>query len=72
MVKTTKAHIRATEKWEAKAYDKILIRFPKGTRDRIKSTGESVNGYVVRHILASLDSQETPGDTARDTQTDQD
>lgn len=66
MVKTTKAHIRATEKWEAKAYDKVLIRFPKGTRERIKTTGQTVNGYVVRCVLASLGDTETPGDAQTD------
>lgn len=69
--KASAAKMAATERWESKAYDRIMIRFPKGTRARIKSTGESVNGYVVRHILASLGDTETPGDTARDAQTDQ-
>ena len=67
MAKVTQAHIRATSKYEAKAYDKILVRFPKGTRDRIKSTGESINGYVVRCVLASLGDTETPGDAQSST-----
>ena len=36
----SKAHIRATTKWEAKAYDKIMIRIPKGERDRYKQAAE--------------------------------
>ena len=52
--KASPARMAANERWENKAYDKALIRFPKGTRERIKATGQSVNGYVVRVVLASL------------------
>ena len=38
--KVTEAHIRATEKWEKENYDKVLVRFPKGTKERIKETGD--------------------------------
>lgn len=57
--KASAARMAANERWESKAYDRIMIRFPKGTRDRIKSTGESINGYVVRCVLSRLDDQET-------------
>ena len=45
--------------WERDNYDRIVIRFPKGTKDRITATGESINGYVVRSVLSCLDDQET-------------
>ena len=64
--KASAAKMAATERWESKAYDRIMIRFPKGTRERIKTTGQSVNGYVVRCVLASLGDTETPGDTQTD------
>lgn len=38
---TTKAQIRATTKYESKAYDKILIRIPKGERERFKQAAEN-------------------------------
>ena len=48
------AQKRATEKYEKEAYDKILVRFPKGTKERIRATGESLNGYIVRCVLEDL------------------
>lgn len=56
--KASPARIAANERWEAKAYDKVLIRFPKGTKERIQDTGETINGYVVRCVLTSLDASE--------------
>ena len=51
----TEAQKRATAKYEKENYDKILIRFPKGTKDRIKEHGESVNGYIISLVLADLE-----------------
>ena len=42
------------ERYEKKHYDRIMIRFPKGTKDRIKQTGQSVNGFVAQSTLNSL------------------
>ena len=33
--KASEAHMRATAKWEKQNYDKVLVRFPKGTKDKI-------------------------------------
>ena len=41
--------------WEADNYDKVLIRFPAGTKARIQATGDSVNGFTVRAVLDKLD-----------------
>lgn len=52
----TDAQKRATAKYERENYDKILVRFPKGTKERIKSTGtESVNSYIIKCVLDSLE-----------------
>lgn len=48
------AQKRATKNFEDKAYDKVLVRFPKGTKERIQATGESVNGYIVKSVLDNL------------------
>lgn len=48
------AQKRATAKYEKEAYDKVLVRFPKGTKERIQATGESVNGYIVKSVLDNL------------------
>ena len=46
----SKAQKSATAKYEAKAYDKVLVRMPKGRKDEIQTfaaqTGESVNGFI--------------------------
>ena len=36
-------------------YDRISITLPKGTKERIKSKGESINGYITHLVLADLD-----------------
>jgi len=53
--KASDAQMRATAKWEEINYDKFLIRAPKGTKERISATGESINGFVNRLIRAELD-----------------
>lgn len=53
--KVSAAQARATAKWEKNNYDRSLIRFPKGTQDRIKATGETINGFVNRLVKAALD-----------------
>ena len=51
---TSKAHIKATTKFEHKNYDKITLRLRKDgdfTRDTIQeaanSAGKSLNGYII-------------------------
>lgn len=53
----TKARLEANSRYAKKAYDQILIRFPKGTADKIKAAageGGSVNGYVREAVEAKL------------------
>lgn len=53
--KASAAHIRATTKWEKENYDKVLVRFPKGTKDKILDSGaKSVNGYIVDAVNEKL------------------
>ena len=35
-------------------YDRVSITLPKGTKERIKAKGESVNGYITRLVLSDL------------------
>lgn len=53
--KASAAKMKATAKWEAANYDKVLIRFPRGTKERITATGESVNGFTVAAVLSKLE-----------------
>lgn len=56
MAKTPEYTRRATANYQAK-YDLIQVRFPKGTKERIKeaATGQSVNDYIVNAIIEKLD-----------------
>lgn len=51
---TTPAQSRATARYQAKAYDKIAIRVPKGTRERWKdeaaAAGESLAGFISQAV----------------------
>lgn len=63
---TSKARQRATAKYEAKAYDKTLIRLPKGRLDEIRAhiepAGESLNGFIGRAITETME-RDGGGDT---------
>ena len=52
----SEAQKRATAKFEKERYDKVLVRFPKGTKEKILNAGaESVNGYIIKCVLDSLE-----------------
>lgn len=53
----SKAHQRATAKYDKKAYDQILVKFPKGTKEMIQMTGETVNGFINRAVEERLKNQ---------------
>lgn len=56
--KASAAHIRATTKWEKENYDKVLVRFPKGTKEQITSSGaKSINGFIVEAVKEKLNNQ---------------
>lgn len=58
----SKAAQQATRRYEAKNCDSIRVVFPKGTKDRIKATGKTVNGFIVQLVLQALDSIEKTKD----------
>lgn len=55
----TTARKKANAKYEAKAYDKTLIRLPKGRLDEIRAhiepAGESLNGFIGRAIMETME-----------------
>ena len=59
MAKTPEYTKRATANYQAK-YDLIQVRFPKGTRERIKETlaDKSTNDYIVGLVLADLEAHQ--------------
>jgi uncharacterized protein (DUF1778 family) len=57
----SKAHIRATTKYEAKAYDKIMLRIRKDgelTKDTIQmaadQAGQSLNSYILDAVQEKM------------------
>ena len=55
----SKAHIKATNKWMAKAYDRVNLTMPKGKKEIIQAhaeaRGESVNGFINRAISEAME-----------------
>ena len=51
------------KRYEDKAYDKVLVRFPKGTKDIIKTHAEahseSVNSFINRAIDEAIERDES-------------
>jgi hypothetical protein len=43
-------------------YDRVSITLPKGTKERIKAKGETVNGYITRLVIADLGQEEVKTD----------
>ena len=61
---TTRAAQAAVQRYEAKTYDKILVRVPKGRRDEIQAAaeaaGQSVNAYIVEAVDRRMQGHERP------------
>jgi len=36
-------------------FERVSITLPKGTKDRIKATGQSVNGFINNVVMEALD-----------------
>jgi uncharacterized protein (DUF1778 family) len=55
----TEARKRANAKYNAKAYDKVLVRLKAGQKDIIQShadtQGESLNGFINRAIEKTME-----------------
>lgn len=68
---TSKAHIRATAKYEKNNYFKTLVRFKKEDEERIRNAaGDSLNGFIVKCVLDKLNGEESTevSDTTPDTE----
>lgn len=68
---TSKAHIRATAKYEKNNYFKTLVRFRKEDEERIRNAaGDSLNGFIVKCVLDNLNGEESTNvaDTTPDTE----
>ena len=68
---TSKAHMRATAKYEKNNYFKTLVRFKKEDEERIRNAaGDSLNGFIVKCVLDKLNGEESTevADTTPDTE----
>lgn len=58
---TSKAQQKATNKYIAKAYDRINLTIPKGQKDIIQAAaekqGESLNGYIKKAIERRMEQE---------------
>ena len=52
------------DRWNAKTYDEIKVRVPKGQKDIVQAhaaaRGESVNGFIGRAINEQMERDECP------------
>lgn len=54
--KISKAQIKATTKYESKAYFKTLVRFKKEDENMIRAAaGQSLNGFIVAAVLEKIE-----------------
>ena len=64
----SKAQQKAVAKYDAKAYDKTLLRLPKGKLDVVRAhaeaQGESVNGFIGRSIQETMERDSAPQEAA--------
>ena len=52
----SEAQKRVTAKFEKKRYDKVLTRFPKGTKEKIMSTGaKSLNSFIISAVNEKIE-----------------
>ena len=55
MATISAARLAANKRYNDKAYDHITIAAPKGTKDAIQASGQSVNGYINKLIADDLE-----------------
>lgn len=60
----TKAHIKATQKYEKENYFKSLVRFKKEDEKRIRAAaGKSLNGFIVSAVMDKVKEFESQNDS---------
>ena len=64
--KRLEAQYKRQNEFIKNSYDRISVTLPKGTKDRIKATGETVNGYISRVVLDELNRTEAANDNLPD------
>ena len=52
---TLKRRYKYQNEWNKQNYDRVSLSLPKGTKDRIKATGNTLNGFIVSATLQALE-----------------
>ena len=47
----SESRMRANHKYDDKAYDKVLVRLPKGSKDKILNAGETLNSLMNKAFI---------------------
>jgi len=59
----SEAQMRASRKYDQKAYDRILVLFKKGEKDKIRAAAaienKSVNGYITSTVMRDVEEKIT-------------
>lgn len=60
MIKITvsKAQQKATAKYKKENYDNVSVMLPKGTKDKIKEKGETINSFINKAVAERLERDE--------------
>ncbi len=58
MYKDKATQFKKQNEWIKDNYERQSITFPKGTKEKIKARGESVNGFVNRLVKEELEKGE--------------
>lgn len=56
-ITVSKAAQKATEKYQKANYDRVNVLLPKGTKEKIQATGETVNGFINKAVAEKLGKQ---------------
>lgn len=59
----SEAQMKATRKYRAKAYDRIELQVPKGTRDRWRALAEQEGKSLTAYIVSRVEGAPVPLDT---------
>lgn len=58
MIENYKSRVKRQNEKAKENYDRISVMLPKGTKDRIKAQGLTINGFVNQLVLDKLDELE--------------
>lgn len=50
-----KEKVRQQNEKAKESYDRVSVVLPKGTKERILETGETINGYINRLVIEDMD-----------------